>query len=263
LTAKISVVIPTFNSERTIAKCLQSIRNQERPETEIIVVDSLSKDSTIALSRALADSVVELACSATRARLLGTEKARGQYVLNLDSDQQLVPGVLERALALDKPAVAFGEMSRGRGIVARANHLANRVRDLDWVREVDPEGGSIVPRLYPRDLLLQALKSIPPSIIDLKPMPYAEDSLIFSGTGLRTEQVGFVGSGIVHREIDSVWAYWKKWVRNGRNASSYRGTAYEGLVWRRGKTRLRSSLRPGTLPAFLLRFPPFTLGYLS
>ena len=190
------------------------------PDVEVIVVDSLSNDNTAALSRGIADTVIELRCSATRARLIGAEKARGTLVLNLDADQELVPGVLERAVNLGLPAVAFGELSEGRGIVARANRLQNRVTGLEWRRQINPIGGSIVPRLYQRSLLLRGLRAIPPTIMDLTPMPYAEDSLLFAGTGLSEDRVGFVGSAIIHHELDSVWAYWKKWVRNGQIAKS-------------------------------------------
>jgi len=35
----VSVIIPTYNSEKTIEKCLESIRNQSYTNIEIIVVD--------------------------------------------------------------------------------------------------------------------------------------------------------------------------------------------------------------------------------
>ena len=42
----VSVIVPTKNSERTLAKCLDSIRNQTYKSIEIIVVDNNSIDST-------------------------------------------------------------------------------------------------------------------------------------------------------------------------------------------------------------------------
>ncbi|MFH7873662.1 MAG: glycosyltransferase, partial [Candidatus Aenigmatarchaeota archaeon] len=42
----VSIIIPTYNSEKTLAKCLESIKNQSYKNIEIIVVDRFSKDKT-------------------------------------------------------------------------------------------------------------------------------------------------------------------------------------------------------------------------
>jgi len=41
----VSVVIPTYNSEKTLAKCLESIKNQTYKNVELIVVDNYSRDA--------------------------------------------------------------------------------------------------------------------------------------------------------------------------------------------------------------------------
>ncbi|MCI9173366.1 MAG: glycosyltransferase family 2 protein [Lachnospiraceae bacterium] len=43
---KISVIIPVFNAEQTIERCLNSIRNQTYGEIEILVVDDGSTDGS-------------------------------------------------------------------------------------------------------------------------------------------------------------------------------------------------------------------------
>jgi glycosyltransferase involved in cell wall biosynthesis len=52
MTKTISVVIPTYNEERYIEKCLQSLVNQtlNRDEFEIVVVDGGSADRTVELA---------------------------------------------------------------------------------------------------------------------------------------------------------------------------------------------------------------------
>ena len=42
----VSIIVPTYNSERTIARCLDSLRHQTYGDTEIIVVDKGSSDRT-------------------------------------------------------------------------------------------------------------------------------------------------------------------------------------------------------------------------
>lgn len=44
---KISIIIPSFNSEKTIEKCIKSILNQTYQNTEIIIIDGCSTDQTL------------------------------------------------------------------------------------------------------------------------------------------------------------------------------------------------------------------------
>ena len=44
---KVTIVIPTFNSERTVDLCLHSVKNQLYPNIETIIVDNYSRDKTL------------------------------------------------------------------------------------------------------------------------------------------------------------------------------------------------------------------------
>ena len=46
---KISIIIPTYNSSKTIIRCLNSVIKQTYKNWEIIIIDSYSKDNTINL----------------------------------------------------------------------------------------------------------------------------------------------------------------------------------------------------------------------
>lgn len=48
----VSINIATYNSEKTLTKCLDSIKCQTYKNIEIIIMDSYSKDNTLAISRA-------------------------------------------------------------------------------------------------------------------------------------------------------------------------------------------------------------------
>ncbi len=81
---KISVIIPTHNSEKTIENCVQSIAAQNFPrnEYEIIVVDDGSKDNTVKLAKlAGADNViVTKPCFQGAARNIGVKNSRGNFL---------------------------------------------------------------------------------------------------------------------------------------------------------------------------------------
>jgi len=90
LEPKLSVIIPTHNSEKTIEKCINSIVSQKFPrnEFEIIVVDDGSKDKTTELAKkAGADVVMNIdPCFQGTARNIGAKNARGNFLAFLDSD---------------------------------------------------------------------------------------------------------------------------------------------------------------------------------
>jgi glycosyltransferase involved in cell wall biosynthesis len=53
----VSVIIPTYNSSRTLKKSLESIKNQTYENIEIIVVDNNSKDNTKDIALEYTDKV--------------------------------------------------------------------------------------------------------------------------------------------------------------------------------------------------------------
>jgi glycosyltransferase involved in cell wall biosynthesis len=97
----LSIIIPAFNEERLIERCLQSIfaslaANLTSSFTsEIIVVDNNSTDNTAALARqAGAQIVFEPINQIGRARNTGAAVATGNWLLFLDADSVLNPGLL-------------------------------------------------------------------------------------------------------------------------------------------------------------------------
>ena len=54
MNGKISVIIPAYNAEKTIARCLNSITEQSYTNLEVIVVDDGSKDRTLSMVNEIA-----------------------------------------------------------------------------------------------------------------------------------------------------------------------------------------------------------------
>jgi glycosyltransferase involved in cell wall biosynthesis len=85
----ISVVIPSWNEEKYIARTLKSLLKQslDRKEYEIIVVDGHSKDKTRQIAKKYGAKVyLENKGSIGYARNLGAKKARGEIVAFIDAD---------------------------------------------------------------------------------------------------------------------------------------------------------------------------------
>jgi glycosyltransferase involved in cell wall biosynthesis len=82
----VSVIIPTKNSERTLAKCLESINNQSYKNFELIVVDNNSTDKTKEIAKKYTNKVFNFGPERSAQRNYGAKQAQGGYLLIHDSD---------------------------------------------------------------------------------------------------------------------------------------------------------------------------------
>jgi len=87
---KISVIIPTHNSQEIIERCIHSITTQTYPREnfEIIVVDDGSKDETIHIAKKAGTNEIILTepCFQGKARNIGARSAKGEILAFIDSD---------------------------------------------------------------------------------------------------------------------------------------------------------------------------------
>lgn len=86
---KVSIVIPAFNEEKLIARCLKSLCEQtmKREEYEIIVVNNNSTDKTEEIAKKYADKVIfEKRQGQLFARQTGFEAAESEIILRTDAD---------------------------------------------------------------------------------------------------------------------------------------------------------------------------------
>ena len=91
---KVSVVIPTYNEEKNIGRCLESLGNQtmNRAEYELIVVDGNSKDSTRDIAQKYADKVIiQTRAKVGGARNDGADLATADIIATTDGDCVLSP----------------------------------------------------------------------------------------------------------------------------------------------------------------------------
>lgn len=93
----LSIIIPTYNEEKYIPKLLQSIKEQDFSDYEIIVADADSTDNTREIAESYGCNVVT-GGSPAAGRNNGAKAARGDYLLFLDADVILTEGYIESAL---------------------------------------------------------------------------------------------------------------------------------------------------------------------
>ena len=87
---KVSIIIPAYNAEKTIKKCLNSVCNQTYKDIEIIIVNDGSTDNTELEVKSINSDKINYYKKenggVSSARNLGLDKATGDYVLFIDSD---------------------------------------------------------------------------------------------------------------------------------------------------------------------------------
>lgn len=96
----ISIIVPVYNEEKHLARCVNSILNQQRVSIEILLIDDGSTDSSGAICDDFASRYPcihvyhETNGGVSKARNLGIEKAIGEWLFFLDSDDYLLADAL-------------------------------------------------------------------------------------------------------------------------------------------------------------------------
>jgi len=146
----VSVIIPTFNSERFLEECLISVKRQTYEPLEILIVDDGSTDATVEIAKRYRCRVVMNPKSGrAEAKNEGIRFSLGEYLFFVDSDMQLTRDLVEKCVNLTESALNIG------GIVIPERSVGNGF----WVKVRDFErsfyAGSIVEsaRFFPTQLV--------------------------------------------------------------------------------------------------------------
>lgn len=101
---RISIVIPIYNAEEYIEKCLEILTRQITEEDEIILVNDGSTDNSEEICKKYESDSDNIKCytlengGPSRARNYGIEKANGKYLIFLDIDDYIEDNYVERML---------------------------------------------------------------------------------------------------------------------------------------------------------------------
>ncbi len=135
--AKVSVIIPAYNSEQFIAETLDCLVNQTLKDIEVVIVNDGSTDGTQAIIDAYCErysifkSYIKENGGVSKARNYGLERATGEYVVFLDADDTYTEGSLEAFYETAKRTGADLVLGRlmnfGKDIVSKHNAFADRL----------------------------------------------------------------------------------------------------------------------------------------
>lgn len=227
----VTIVIPVHNDVDTVTEAVESaLRQLPDGEIEIICVDDASDDGTTELLMNIVARcdrirliVHERNLSAFQARRTGVLAARGEYILFLDGDDQLLPGAVERTVPLARQRgvdlVGFAVKVLtvdGRTVGGYQSRLRPQHRELRGVGvlsglfpEGEPAQGQLWRYLFRTQILRDAYDALPSDLV----LPRVNDlPLLYVVAMLATRYVSVddelylyrYGRGGSGREVDSL-----------------------------------------------------------
>ncbi|WP_022756369.1 glycosyltransferase family 2 protein [Butyrivibrio fibrisolvens] len=137
---KITVIIPAYNIENLITRCVESVVKQTYPEelTQILVVDDGSTDNTGRIIDELADKYSNVTAlhepngGSSRARNYALSKAEGDYIGFVDSDDYISPFMYEKLVdALIRNNALMAQTGRDE-IAEDGSRLPDVVQVPEW-----------------------------------------------------------------------------------------------------------------------------------
>ena len=130
---RFTIIIPCYNSEKWINKCLRTALLQTYDNFEVIFVDNESQDDSVKIAESIKEEFPDLIMASAKniypncwdeARTVGFELSTGDYLLTMGSDDFLDPNFLkryckvfsadpERILALQSPIRGIQRLPNG------------------------------------------------------------------------------------------------------------------------------------------------------
>lgn len=202
---KLSVIVPVYNmaSGGKLEYCLNSLVNQTVADYEIIAVDDCSTDNSLEILRSYEDKypakfkVIASPVNKKQggAKNLGLEKAQGEWIGFIDSDDWITPDFYERLLRKAEETGAdmvgcdyhlTGEHSMEIGQVVHNNKQSQTgVLDKDKYRSLILDSGSLVVKIYKRHIILDYPNRFPEHI-------FYEDNAISNSWMLRAKHFEYI-----------------------------------------------------------------------
>jgi len=129
----VSIIIPTYNEEKSVCNLLSDLKNQTYKNFEIIVVDECSTDKTTKIAKKLGAKVFfSNKGSLSFARNLGIKKSKGKIIANLDADfrinKNFLKGVVESFRDKEVKGLKVKEVLEQDSLLERIDYLRSFYR---------------------------------------------------------------------------------------------------------------------------------------
>ena len=152
----ISIIIPVYNAEKEIERCIKSILNQTYKNIEVIIINDGSTDSSLEIIKKCIkeDSRVKLFDTENKgvsaARNLGIKEASGEYFCFVDADDYVDEALIEKLITYtenDYDIVKYKAVS--------VDKNGKKIEDFDGNTFEEKNGADAFNSLYANDVMLQ------------------------------------------------------------------------------------------------------------
>lgn len=219
---KISIIIPTYNEEKVLIECLDSLSKQTLADFEVIVVDDGSTDQTLQTLQELRIKNYELRIlkqnhkGAGAARNLGAGKAKGEILVFVDADMTFERDFLKKLIEPISSNPTSPGLRGARGTFSKEEIVSNW--DSPWARcwniNEGWEKGRRHPKNYPdhQPVFRAILKSEFDRVGGFTPGGYDDDWSL--GRKLGYDAVSASGAVFYHKNPSSLSEIYNhaKWV---------------------------------------------------
>ena len=251
----VSVIVPAFNAEKTIERCLNSLLAQAA-DIEVIVIDDCSTDATLAMCERYARTAPNVRVIHNEknvgqglSRNFGIEVATGDYLAFVDADDYVAPFMYEDLLALARPAGGEQVDIVGCDVCSPAPSVPGgfgRIRRLASVQTYDAEA-------IRREVLPEHLGAPPDKAPWPRAFPGSACAYLFSARLVREGEVRFLSE----RQVYSEDLFFDYAALSRARSFAFTATAYYFYVNRPGSTVHRyhdprancSPSSPATIPS--------------
>lgn len=209
ISPKISIMVPVYNSEKTITRCIDSILNQKYSNLEILIIDDGSFDNSSQLSDRYKtiDNRVRVFHKTNSgvgsSRQFALEVATGDFLTGVDSDDYIEPEMYQdmvNKLAEDKSSVVvvdfFVETIYGQRVNCQKTPSVNS-NDILKAILLNKMHGSICNKLISMDLIKRSRANFPVNI------NYCEDVLFLCKLLILNSKVSYINKAYYHYDVVS------------------------------------------------------------
>ena len=193
LLIKLSIIIPVFNAENTLKRCLDSVLQQKDDELEIVVINDGSKDLSDEIMQEYKLRYPEIISyykkqntGVADTRNYGIAKAKGKYIMFLDSDDYIdidLYSIIKQYIEKNIELIKF-KLQR----VNENNNIIEKVTGPIFEKTTGEEGFKY---LYASDVLLDS-----PCVYVMKKDIFIRNKLLFN-VGTEHEDFGLIPFVIV------------------------------------------------------------------
>lgn len=148
---KVSIVIPVYNAEKYIKRCVESIIYQKYDNLEVIVINDGSTDNTLSILEDLQLMYSTLRifsienAGVSNARNYGIDNATGEFLCFIDADDYVSDDYVEKMLEAWEPGIA---------VLCNFNWVRNNANSVNRIERVNFEKRDII-KLFLNTLLSQ------------------------------------------------------------------------------------------------------------